>query len=335
LGVPRAVHHATVLRDGRILFTGGCTLPGCDGFDRGRRSAIFDPATAQFRTGPEMVEARASNTATLLRDGRVLLVGGYPGEGQLPSASAELYDPAGGGFAAVAPMATGRAEHSATLLPDGRVLIAGGTDGVHEALRTTELFDPATETFSAGPRMAAARTAHVAVAVGGSVVVIGGIGASSRALPTTEIFRDGRWVPGPRLRTARVKHGAVTLLDGRVLVVGGSPGREGHVRFASTELLDIGQGRTRPGPPLSQGAYKLDGSLVRLDDGRVVIPDDEVVDVYDPGADRIVALSRPLLPGLSFRTASRIGARQVLIAGGYDASIVPTADARIVRVPGA
>jgi hypothetical protein len=42
-----------------------------------------------------MREARGSQTATLLTDGRVLEVGGYAGNGEALS-SAELYDPDSG-----------------------------------------------------------------------------------------------------------------------------------------------------------------------------------------------------------------------------------------------
>jgi hypothetical protein len=40
-----------------------------------------------------MLHSRASHTATLLPDGKVLLAGGYSSSGLGPLASAELYDP--------------------------------------------------------------------------------------------------------------------------------------------------------------------------------------------------------------------------------------------------
>ncbi len=88
---PRADQHATVLANGEVLITGGCTLPGCDGFDRGARSEVFDPATRRFRPAAAMRDPRVSDAVTVLRDGRILFAGGYPGEGRQPLDSAEIY----------------------------------------------------------------------------------------------------------------------------------------------------------------------------------------------------------------------------------------------------
>src|SRR5689334_4763859 len=86
-------------------------------------------------TGP-MTTPRAGHTATLLPDGKVLIVGG----GGLGSASAELYNPSTGTFEAIGGPLALRFQHTATLLPNGKVLIVSGT--------TAELYDPATRTFS-------------------------------------------------------------------------------------------------------------------------------------------------------------------------------------------
>jgi len=134
LGQPRAVHRATRLADGTVLITGGCTRPGCEGFDAGRRAELFD-VDAGVLAGPRMSTGRASGTATLLQDGRVLLTGGYPGEGRPPTATAEVFDPARGRFDDVDDLGTARADHSATLMSGGRVLLAGGSDDSRSAGR--------------------------------------------------------------------------------------------------------------------------------------------------------------------------------------------------------
>ena len=327
---PRAVHHATALSDGRVLVTGGCTEPGCGGFDAARASELFDPVTMRFAAGATMVASRASGTATLLRDGRVLLTGGYPGEGMPPTSSAEVFDPEADRFSRLQPMTTPRANHTATLLADGRVLLCGGQDD-RQALATTEIFDPRTGTFTEGPRLSAPRAAHSTAVVGDRVVLVGGAVRGS-ALATTDVLVDGAWTPGPTLRTPRVKHAAAALPGHRVLVVGGSSTTEGPELLATTELVDIAHHRVTPGPHLSEGQYKLDGAVATLGDGRIVIAGGQRVNVYDPATNSIAVLQEPLLQRLSFVTATAIGSRKVLVAGGYDDAIVPTDRAVVVTV---
>ena len=74
-------------------------------------------------TGP-MHDVRWEAAATLLPNGKVLVVGGYDGTNFL--SSAELYDPAAGTWTTIHPLATARKSHTATLLPNGFVLVAGG-----------------------------------------------------------------------------------------------------------------------------------------------------------------------------------------------------------------
>src|SRR5205807_2661605 len=95
--------------------------------------------------------------AVLLANGKVLVVGGDPGNGPY---SAEVYDPSTGIFTATGNPAALLDTFAATLLPDGKVLIAGGTgrmsftfDGVRRGeapfccFNSAELYDPSTGVF--------------------------------------------------------------------------------------------------------------------------------------------------------------------------------------------
>ncbi len=281
-----------------------------------------------------MITPRASGTATLLDDGRVLLTGGYVGEGEGPNPRAEVYVPRRRVFLPVADLAVARADHTASLLPDGRVIVAGGFDESGVALKSTEIFDPASNTFSAGPDLSAPRAAHVAASVGDTVVLVGGT-ESSEALRTTDVLRDEVWQPGPPLITPRVKLGVAPIGAGRLLVVGGATDVEGYERLATTEIVDLADGIVEEGPQLPHGEYKLDGAMAVLEDGRVVVPSGSGLAVFDPEDGILTRLSVTTYAATSFRTITPVGNDQLLVAGGYDAAITPTDEAMIVVVPSA
>ncbi len=293
LTLPRAVHRAVALPDGSVLLVGGCSTSGCGGFDEARTSELVDPASGRSRPGPIAGEPRASGTATTLVDGRVLLIGGFPGEGREPTAGIEVYDPETSSFSPFGTLRTARAGHSATVLPDGRVLVVGGSGVDGAALDSVEVVDPATALVSLGPPLPEPRAAHDAVLVDGRVLVVGGASRDD-ALSTTALLQGGAWVAGPELGTPRVKHAAVALRDGRVLVVGGSTSVEGRELLASTELVtlsdDPAPGMVRDGPTLAAGQYKLDGAVAVLPDGRVAIAGGSRLEVFDPADDTMATV---------------------------------------------
>jgi len=135
LTLGRASHTATSLQDGKVLIAGGYReapdrIPGSPGFGYKTTSLdqaeIFDPVTGTWQIVGNLNEARDSHTATLLPDGKVLVVGGYDNNARLSVSGTELYDPAAATWLVVASLGSARYGHTATLLPDGTVLVAGG-----------------------------------------------------------------------------------------------------------------------------------------------------------------------------------------------------------------
>jgi hypothetical protein len=91
----RAEFSATLLADGRVLVSGGSQeIPG-DGRSAIASTELWDPSTLGFEPGPNLTEARAGHSATLLSDGRVLIAGGASSAGLALDAlaSAELWAP--------------------------------------------------------------------------------------------------------------------------------------------------------------------------------------------------------------------------------------------------
>ena len=102
--------------------------------------SVIQPIEASiWITNGPMTTARYDHTATLLSNGKVLVVGGTDA-GEVV-ASAELYDPSTGAWVPTGAMAGTSMEHTATLLPNGKVLVVS-TD------LEVQLYDPATGTWT-------------------------------------------------------------------------------------------------------------------------------------------------------------------------------------------
>jgi hypothetical protein len=133
LSIPRHKHDALMLRDGRVLVTGGSDARD----DRGmfRSTEFYLPAQRRFDAGPQLRLARFKHAGNsiLLGDGRALIAGGAP--------RGELFDPAAKQFTIVDGDARMPGSFSAsTALADGSVLITGGYGNGATATRGAWLY---------------------------------------------------------------------------------------------------------------------------------------------------------------------------------------------------
>jgi hypothetical protein len=302
--VPRAGHASAVLKDGKVLVTGGAI-----GDKLVAAAEIWDPATGAFSPTGDMTEPRAFHTATTLDDGRVLLTGGGSinttgGETVPPSVTAELFDPATGTFTRTGDMALGRAVHMAVKLDDGRVLIVGGSTGDSGGTTPTtvpaEIYDPGTATFSAaGVQDPGSTFGTVTKLADGKVLVAGGyhgsdISAPDALLASTQVWDPSTlaFTPGGNLTAGRALHSATLLQDGKVLIAGGLASG-GQAYLASAEIYDPATGTsTATGDMATARAGQV---AARLPDGRVLVTGGDLVfgattvtdlignaEVYDP-----------------------------------------------------
>lgn len=273
LSTRRDAHSATLLPNGKVLVAGGEEVNEA-GFSVLLSSAeLYDPARGVFERTGAMVTGRELHTATLLRDGKVLVVGGEDAKGYA-LASAETYDPAIGAFIPTGSLNIARYGHTATLLPDGRVLIAGGEriddDGFDIALSSAEIYDPATGKFRMTGSLKVARKHHTATLLNnGEVLIAGGENNNGHALQSAELYDpgSGRFRMTGRMLSPHDSHAAALLGDGRVLIAGGFGGSVGVTNEA--ELYDPASGGFEPTGSMHTGREFF--TATRMADGRVLI----------------------------------------------------------------
>ena len=183
------------------------------------QAGVFDPTKGAFSATFAMYPTRVGHSATLLKDGRVLIVGGYSGSAEDRMVGRNLiYDPTSKALSEAGNLQFDRTNHKAVLLQGGRVLIAGGlkADG-QTSVRTAEIYDPETNTFS--PAGTSAMNPMAALLLpSGTVFLIHRLNGDIVLYdPATHTFAP----TGHSLGSLR-QWATVTLLeDGRVMVAGG------------------------------------------------------------------------------------------------------------------
>jgi len=283
------------------------------------------------RSGPwvttgRMLEPRALHTATLLPDGRLLVVGGVgPSGGGTALAAAELYHPAAQSWSPAGVMSSGRTGHTATLLLDGRVLVAGGvsreTGG--NPLASTEFYDPVTNTWSTGPPMLAPRGGHTAtLLLDGRVLAVGG-GAT-----VAELFdpRTNRWSSAPSPPSAGLAgfgQTATALATGKILFApgfgkDGMPAGKGSVYDPVSDVwLDAA--------PLNWGQTSATGAA-RLSNGKVLVVGMSAAGIIVSTAELYDPMSDSWIAAWSDRPNGRFNFWAVVALAGAKALALPAAD---------
>lgn len=327
MNAPRATHTATLLPNGQVLIAGGFREEGTSEIAISS-AELYDPTTNTFRLTGALNEARSGHTATLLANGRVLVVGGWGASQRL--ASAELYDPTTETWSYAAALAAPRASMTATSLPDSRVVVIGGDSARGTPQLTVEVYDPRTNTFRSGGQLAIGRSAHSATLLqDGTILVAGGSAGADQILASAEIYdpTTNTFAPTGDLHAVRYKHAAVLLPSGMVLLVGGANHNDWNGKYHSTELYDPRTRRFSQAASLDNERFKLADAAVVLGNGDVLVAGgNRQIEIYRESKQRFVA-SATLGNDYYYTVLTVLHDGRVLITGGYDPTIQPTTNA--------
>ncbi len=255
---------------GRVL------IVGTDG-----TAEVFNPAKLEQVATRPMLHHRQDATATLLSNGKVLVVGGieYPNNPGGPGTylnSSEIYNPADNTWTPTAQMSVARAQHTATLLSDGRVLVAGGNtaptppDNFAPPVQSTDIYDADGVAATPGPAMVQSRAGHQATlltcpsgnpacAWGGKVLMTGGY-SNGPSLVSAELCDSNslsQCTPTTgAMGTPRANHTATWLAGtGTVLVAGGQATQGPQTMATMAEKYDPGFGTFSAAGAMVEGRF--------------------------------------------------------------------------------
>jgi hypothetical protein len=281
-----------------------------------------------FKAIGSMTTARDLHTATLLKDGMVLITGGV-NESAFP-VPAELFDPASGSFTAIGNMGSVRVSATATLLDNGMVLLAGGKAADGTPLATAELFNPASRSFVATGSMATERVYHTATLLSdGRVLVAGGLNASGGSAGTpvvmAELFDPATrsFAPAGNLQSARFFQTATLLGSGKVLITGGLA--SGGSAISTTELFDPTTETFVATASMSVG--RAGHTATRLTNGKVLVVGGALsfggagtltTELFDPATETLTPTGS-MAVGRALHTATVLASGKVLVTGGSGA----------------
>ncbi len=284
MSVARGAPIAIDLGDGRVLvledaptWVGDAPAP--------TTAELWDPTTGTWHTTESLPGARLAFAGVALRDGRALVIGGYNGTDASYS-SAYVFDPGPGKetWTKVGLLGTARTAPAAAVLPDGRVLVAGG-------------YFHTGETAAAGLTpdisLVAYRAPSVDASQGPAPPDDVDVPPHGYALATAELFdpATGQWSGTGAMAYARVGAAAVTLPDGRILVVGSGPENVSRIHpeaYETAEIYDPSTGQFSPAgrlPDIDRAGLKelgvevpdgdpqpaWNGALVALPDGGALL----------------------------------------------------------------
>jgi len=239
----RSYFTLSLLPDGRVLAAGGYYYDSDDHYLNS--SEIFNPVDQQwYNVADSMSAGRRNHTATMLLDGRILVVGGENASDKLNTA--EIFDPATNLWSDAPSMTIKRVGHTATRLNDGRVLVVGGCFSNLACTDTIEIYNPQTNSWTfIDDLVFTARRNHSAVLLpDGTVLITGGMnyGSPYNTYYNTAYLFDpagNSWTPKAAMNATRSEHFMAVRRDGKVLVVGGyKSGILGNIYIKSTELYD-------------------------------------------------------------------------------------------------
>jgi N-acetylneuraminic acid mutarotase len=356
LSIARSDHSMTELNDGKILVFGGKT--SANGITESYE--IFRPESQEWQlytgqnndtTTSPILTARSHHTATKLRDGRVVIIGGKNAVGS-PVAPIHIFKPDETwetpelipyGFN------SGLDGHTANLIGENEILIVGGSTSSFTSNNTSSttqvgiltIADDNSLSWQSLTPMSSARQNHTATVIGDEVHIIGGIKKNSFSSvdPLDSIIKlnfrtqNANWVTTYN-GIKRVNHTATLLSNNKIAIIGGITWTQNSTSAPKQSFEIYSPPVTIPGPAPTPIAIEQkeenftghsghetillpNGSLLVIGGRNLQNSPPITVEMFDNQISNWRQLSDKRLDTTGFKSIFYLG-RKVVLTGGMD-----------------
>ncbi len=315
MSMARVGHTMTLLKDGRVLVTGGSTQEGDSAAPFTASAEIYDPLGNTWTLAAPMPKARKWHGAALLDDGRVLVAGGEADPTWDYMSTGDIFNPATGTWISVPGTFPYVRDPVLVATQLNTVIVLGGTSAYPTSYDVTAnvwsqlassypfsspglkavpltdgtvlayfsagsaTYDPATDTWTevyAGSVMNSSAMSELED--GDALSVNSNSNQVGYVIGNVELFRDGAWEQISLLASPR-SYPTVTKCGARALIAGGVT-TSGNMRSTTVDVFEDGAVRT-VGPLASP---RFLHKAVALDDNKILVAGGLVADSFGTAA---------------------------------------------------
>jgi N-acetylneuraminic acid mutarotase len=229
---------ASLLKNGNVLVAGGFAVSDdLKTLNYLNNAEIYDKVLGRWREVDSLKIGRAYHTATLLKNGKLFIVGGETTGIELNEC--ELFDSVTEQWSVADTLNVARYNHSQILLPNGTVLVSGGsnyTNSTSPWLNSCEIYEPDFNTWSLVQPLHYTRNTHSSLLLNNGLILFTG---GSKGDDTWELYDPNVFenIYSDNFPIVQMLQRIEKLPNGNVISIGGITWRDSTLPVITTTAM--------------------------------------------------------------------------------------------------